>query len=37
MAIVEMSNAKMRLFKVPRFLAAALILSLFAIATEFML
>jgi formate hydrogenlyase subunit 4 len=37
MAIVEMSNAKMRLFKVPRFLAVALVLSLFAIATEFML
>jgi formate hydrogenlyase subunit 4 len=36
MAIVEMSNAKMRLFKVPRFLSAALILSLFAIATEFL-
>jgi formate hydrogenlyase subunit 4 len=37
MAIIEMSNAKMRLFKVPRFLAAALMLSLFAIATEYLL
>jgi formate hydrogenlyase subunit 4 len=37
MAGVEMSNAKMRLFKVPRLLTAALVLSLFALTTEFLL
>ncbi|HEX7056814.1 MAG TPA: NADH-quinone oxidoreductase subunit H [Bacilli bacterium] len=37
LASVEMSYAKMRLFKVPRYLAAAFLLSLFALVTEFLL
>jgi formate hydrogenlyase subunit 4 len=37
MACIEISNAKMRLFKVPRLLAAAFVLSIFALITEYLL
>lgn len=35
MACIEISNAKMRLFKVPRLLSAAFVLSIFALITEY--
>ena len=37
MALIEMSYAKMRLFRVPRLLSAALILSVVALATQYLL
>jgi formate hydrogenlyase subunit 4 len=37
MAGIEISNAKMRLFKVPRLLSAAFVLSIFALITEYLL
>jgi formate hydrogenlyase subunit 4 len=37
MACIEISNAKMRLFKVPRLLSAAFVLSIFALITEYLL
>ncbi|WML44865.1 NADH-quinone oxidoreductase subunit H [Neobacillus sp. PS3-40] len=37
MACIEIANAKMRLFKVPRLLAAAFLLSFFSLITEYLL